>query len=80
MLSEICLQCFDGVGWAAGRASGLKTEWWGAGVVVCLLQGADNSMIINSMLVGWLVGVEFNAPLDTIIGHFGGGLHSQSLD
>ena len=27
-----CLQCFDAVGWAAGRASGLyKTEWWGAG-------------------------------------------------
>ena len=23
-----CLQCFDAVGWAAGRASGLyKTEW-----------------------------------------------------
>ena len=26
----MCLQCFDAVGWAAGRASGLyKTEWWG---------------------------------------------------
>ena len=37
-----CLQCFDAVGWAAGRASGLyKTEWWGAGVVVCLERGAD---------------------------------------
>ena len=24
-----CLQCFDAVGWATGRASGLwKTEWW----------------------------------------------------
>jgi len=23
----------------------LKTEWWGAGVVVCLEKGADNSMI-----------------------------------
>jgi len=23
VLSEICLQCFDAVGWAAGRASGL---------------------------------------------------------
>jgi len=23
MSSEICLQCFDAVGWAAGRASGL---------------------------------------------------------
>jgi len=37
--SAFCLQCFDAVGWAAGRASGL--EWWGAGVVVCLEQGAD---------------------------------------
>ena len=38
----ICLQCFDAVGWAAGRASGLKkTEWWGAGVVIYLEQGAD---------------------------------------
>ena len=36
------LQCFDAVGWAAGRASGLKkTEWWGAGVVICLERGAD---------------------------------------
>ena len=23
----------------------VKTEWWDAGVVVCLEQGADNSMI-----------------------------------
>ena len=39
------LQCFDAVGWAAGRASGLqKTEWWGAGVVVCLERGADLHM------------------------------------
>ena len=38
-------QCFDAVGWATGRASGLeKTEWWGAGVVVCLEQGADLHM------------------------------------
>jgi len=37
-----CLQCFDAVGWAAGRASGLsKTEWWGTGVVICLERGAD---------------------------------------
>jgi len=40
-----CLQCFDSVGWAAGRASGLeKTEWWGAGVVICLERGADLHM------------------------------------
>jgi len=33
----------------AGRQEGhpacKKTEWWGAGVVVCLEQRADNSMI-----------------------------------
>jgi len=46
VLSAICLQCFDAVGWAAGRASirPVKTVWWGAGVVVCLEQGADNSI------------------------------------
>ena len=34
---QYCLQCFDAVGCAAGRASGLyKLEWWGAGVLsVC---------------------------------------------
>jgi len=33
-----CIYCFDSVGWVAGKASGLyvKTEWWGAGMVVCL--------------------------------------------
>ena len=32
---SFCLQCFDAVGWAAGRASGLeKNEWWGTGVVI----------------------------------------------
>ena len=34
------LQCFDTVGWAAGRAS----EWSGAGVVICLERGADLHM------------------------------------
>ena len=42
---SICLQCFDTVGWVAGRASGLwKTEWWGAGVVICLERDADLHM------------------------------------
>jgi len=42
IILRFCLQCFDAVGWAAGRASGLlKTEWWGAGMVICLEQGAD---------------------------------------
>jgi len=41
-----CLQCFDAVGWAAGRASGLqKTEWWGAGVVICLERGTHLHMV-----------------------------------
>ena len=41
----MCLQCFDAIGWAAGRASSLqKTEWWGAGVVICLERGADLPM------------------------------------
>jgi len=45
VLCALCLQCFDAVGWAAGRASGLrKTEWWGAAVVKCLEQGADLHM------------------------------------
>jgi len=40
-----CLHCFDAVGWAAGRASGLlKTEQWGAGVVYLLGRGADLHM------------------------------------
>ena len=42
----MCLQCFDAVGWAAGRASGLyRTEWWGAGMVICLERGADLHMV-----------------------------------
>ena len=32
------LQCYDAVGWTAGRAS---TEWWGTGMVICLERGAD---------------------------------------
>jgi len=39
------LQCFDAVGWAAGRASGLQnTERWCAGMVICLERGADLHM------------------------------------
>ena len=46
-LQYYCLQCFDAVGWVAGRASGLykKLEWWGAGVVICLELGADLHMV-----------------------------------
>jgi len=42
-----CRQCFDSVGWASGRAFGLlEIEWWGAGVVVCLKQGANDLHVI----------------------------------
>jgi len=38
----IRLQCFDAVGWAAeGHPACKKTEWWGAGMVICLERGAD---------------------------------------
>jgi len=31
------LQCFDAAGWAAeGHAACKKTQWWGAGVDICL--------------------------------------------
>jgi len=35
------------VGRQEGHLACKKTEWWDAGVVVCLEQGADNSMIYN---------------------------------
>jgi len=37
------------------------------------------SMLLHYYM-NWLVGVEFSAPIRNNIGHFGGGLHSQSLD
>jgi len=63
----LCLQCFDTVDWAAGRASNLmalsiqiclllllllllllfyckKTEWWSAGMVICLKWSSDLHM------------------------------------
>ena len=46
----VCLQCFDAVGWVAGRTSGVqKTEWWGAGVVIYLEQGADLHVVQLSL-------------------------------
>ena len=32
------------VGWQKGHPACKKTEWWGAGMVVCLEQGADLHM------------------------------------
>jgi len=40
-----CLQCFEAVGWVAGRASCLqKTEWWDAGMVI--LSGGEVQICI----------------------------------
>jgi len=37
-----CLQCFDTVGWVAGRHLACKkTEWRDAGIVICLGQDVD---------------------------------------
>ena len=45
MENNKCHRCFDAVGWAAGRASSLQeTEWWDAGMVICLGQGTDLHM------------------------------------
>ena len=42
---DFCLQGFDAVGWAAGgHPACKKTDWWGAGMVICLEQGADLHM------------------------------------
>jgi len=46
---DFCLQCFDFafsaltllVGRQEGHPACKKTEWWGAGMVICLEQGAD---------------------------------------
>ena len=47
---DVCLRCFDAVGWAAGRASGLyKSEWWGTGMVICLERGANDFHVIQLM-------------------------------
>jgi len=32
------------VGWQEGHPACKKTEWWGAGMVICLLQDADLHM------------------------------------
>ena len=32
------------VGWQEGQVACKKTEWWGAGVVICLVRGADLHM------------------------------------
>ena len=43
LFHDLSLQCFDAVGLAAGRASGLW-KWWGPGVVIYLERGADLHM------------------------------------
>ena len=39
-----CLQCFDAVGWAAGRAPVKNFEWCSTGMVICLERDADLHM------------------------------------
>jgi len=41
MSSVLRLQCFDTAGWP------LKTEWWGAGVVICLKRGANDLHMVQ---------------------------------
>ena len=43
-----CLQCFDTVGWQEGHPDCKKTEWWGAGMVICLQQDADMAQLMPS--------------------------------
>jgi len=41
-----CIQCFDTVGWVAGRHPACKKlEWWGTGMVVCLERDVDLHMV-----------------------------------
>jgi len=44
-LSRLCIVAFSAltllVGWQEGHPACKKTEWWGAGLVVCLERGAD---------------------------------------
>ena len=38
----VCLQCYDIVVWVEeGHPACKKTEWWGAGVVICLERCVD---------------------------------------
>ena len=48
--SKLCLQCYAFsaltlmVGWQEGHPACKKTEWWGAGVIICLERGAELHM------------------------------------
>ena len=44
LLMSLCLQCFDTVGRQEGHPACKKTDQWGAGMVICLEQGADLHM------------------------------------
>jgi len=37
------------VGWQEGHPACKKTEWWGAGVVICLERGADLHIMAQLM-------------------------------
>ena len=72
LLEFLVDQCFDAVVWVAGRASGLyKTEWWGAGMVICLERGADlhttqlMPLPIDSCFSKIQIGFTFLVPADS---------------
>jgi len=54
---HLCLQCFDAVGWAAGRASGLKKlsggvlTWLSAGVRCRLAYGPADATATQCLLL-----------------------------
>ena len=35
------------VGWQEGHPACKKTEWWGAGVVICLERGATHCLLLQ---------------------------------
>jgi len=47
-ISSTMVQCFSAltllVGWQKGHPACKKTEWWGAGMVICLERGAVSHM------------------------------------
>jgi len=70
MYSKCCLQCFDAVGWAAGRASGLEKKyggWWRWALV-------SPDEVAPSRMVG--VSASVNFPLHHKVHKFSSGTGS----
>ena len=53
----VCVQCFDTViGRQEGHLACKKTEWWGAGMVICLKRCADlHSALSCIRTIKWLI-------------------------